>query len=92
LLHSFSTSALEGVGSQHLAQAALPRERCGPHCIVDWVGPMAGLDLCEKFRANDIRSPDRPAHSSVAIPTEMPSPQLYMYYDKFHMATCFDLQ
>jgi len=33
-----STSALDGVGSQRHAPAALPRERPGTHCIGGWVG------------------------------------------------------
>jgi hypothetical protein len=31
-LYSFSTSAQGGVGGQHHAPAALPRERPGTHC------------------------------------------------------------
>jgi hypothetical protein len=27
-----------------------PRERPGTHCIGGWVGPRAGLDVCEKSR------------------------------------------
>jgi hypothetical protein len=27
-----------------------PRERLGTHCTGGWVGPRAGLDVCEKFR------------------------------------------
>jgi hypothetical protein len=27
-----------------------PRERPGTHCTGGWVGPRAGLDLCEKSR------------------------------------------
>jgi hypothetical protein len=27
-----------------------PRERPGTHCTVGWVGPRAGLDMCEKSR------------------------------------------
>jgi len=41
------------VGGQLHAQAALhlpPRERPGTHCIEGWVGPRAGLDVCEKSR------------------------------------------
>jgi hypothetical protein len=26
-----------------------PRERPGTHCAGGWVGPRAGLDVCEKF-------------------------------------------
>jgi hypothetical protein len=27
-----------------------PRERAGSHCTGGWVGPRAGLDVCEKSR------------------------------------------
>jgi hypothetical protein len=40
--------ALWGVGGHHHAPAALPRERPGTHCTGGWVGPRAGLDVCEK--------------------------------------------
>jgi hypothetical protein len=40
-----------------------PRERHGTHCKEGWVGPRAGLDVCEKSHPNGIRSPDRPARS-----------------------------
>ena len=36
------------------------------------MGLRAGLDRCGKTRPTGIRSPDRPARSSVAIPTELP--------------------
>jgi len=42
------TSALDGVGGQRHAPAALPRERPGTHCIEGWVGHRAGLDRCGK--------------------------------------------
>ena len=38
------------------------------------MGPRAGLDG-GKSRPTGIRSQDRPARSSVAIPTELPGPQ-----------------
>ena len=38
------------------------------------MGPRAGLDRDGKSRPPGIRSPDRPARSSVAIPTELPGP------------------
>jgi len=45
------TSALDGVGGQRHAPAALyPRERPGTHCIGSWVGPRAGLDEWGKSR------------------------------------------
>jgi hypothetical protein len=41
------------------------------------VGPRAGLDRCGKSRPpTGIQSPDRPARSSVAIPTELSGPQI----------------
>ena len=47
----FKTSALKmGMGGQHHAPAALPRERPGTHRTGGWVGPRAGLDGCEKSR------------------------------------------
>jgi hypothetical protein len=39
------------------------REIPGTHCTGGWVGPMAGLDVCEKSHPTGIRSPDRPARS-----------------------------
>jgi hypothetical protein len=48
-----------------------PGERPGTHCTGGWVGPGAGLDRCGKSRATGIRSPDLPALSVVAIPTEL---------------------
>ena len=45
------TSALDGVGGQRLAPAALPPvKRAGSHCTGGWVGPRAGLDECGKSR------------------------------------------
>jgi hypothetical protein len=31
-----------------------PRERPGTHCIGGWVGPRAGLDVCEKSRPHRV--------------------------------------
>jgi hypothetical protein len=31
-------------------QPLYPRERPGTHCTGGWVGPRAGLDVCEKSR------------------------------------------
>ena len=39
------------------------------------MGPRAGLDVRKISPPTGIRSPDRPARSSVAIPTELPGPQ-----------------
>jgi len=45
------TSALDGLGGQRHAPAALPPgKRPGTHCIGGWMGPRAGLNGCGKFR------------------------------------------
>ena len=42
-----------GVGGQRHTPAALsPGKRPGTHCVGDWVGPGAGLDVREKSRQN----------------------------------------
>jgi len=59
-----------GWGSAPRPDRLYPRERPGTHCTGGWVGPRARLD------GQKISSPpgfdDRPACSSVAIPTELP--------------------
>ena len=42
------TSALDGVGGQHHAPAALPLEGPGTHCTVGCMGPRTGLYLYGK--------------------------------------------
>jgi hypothetical protein len=39
-----------------------PQERLGTHCIGGWVGPRAGLDVCEKSRphGDSIPGPSSP--------------------------------
>jgi hypothetical protein len=45
------TSALDGVGGQRHAPAALPLgKRPGTHCVGGWVGPKVGVDGCGKSR------------------------------------------
>jgi hypothetical protein len=57
------TSALDVVGGQRRAPAALPPgNRHGTHFIGGWVGRRAGLDGCRKSRPHR-DSPDRPACS-----------------------------
>jgi hypothetical protein len=52
------TSALDGVGGQRHATAALaPGKRPGAHCIGRWVGPRAGLDGYGKSRPHRDSSP-----------------------------------
>jgi hypothetical protein len=76
----FMIMALEGVRGQcHPPAAFYPRERPGTHCTEGCVGPRAGLDRRGISRPTGVRSPDRPARSSVAIPTELPSPHLSIY-------------
>jgi hypothetical protein len=40
------TSALDGVGCQRHAPAALPPDETRTHCIGGWLGPKDGLDGC----------------------------------------------
>ena len=63
---SFLTSAVDGVGFQHHAPAALPPgKRPRSHCVGGWVGPRAGLDGCGKSPPTGIQSPDSPAHINI---------------------------
>jgi len=74
---AFLTTALEGVRGQRHAPAALyPGKNLIPTVqVFGWApGPVwTGL---ENLTPTGIRSPDHPARSSVAIPTELPGPQL----------------
>jgi hypothetical protein len=56
------TSALDGVGGQRHAPAALPRERPVIHCTGGWEGPRAGLDGYGKSRLHrdSIPGPSNP--------------------------------
>ena len=71
-----STLALDGgVGGQHHAPAALPRLRPGTHCTGGWVSRKGLSARMRKMSTpTGIRSPDRPARSSVAISTELSLP------------------
>ena len=71
-----STSALEGgLGGQHHAPAALPTGK-DPVSIVQDTGWAPGpvWSVRKNLTPTGIRSPDRPAHSAVAIPTELSRP------------------
>ena len=68
--------ALEGVRIQRHAPAALPRYK--PVLIVQEAGWAPGpvWTGAENLTPTGIRSPERPARSSVGIPTELPGPLL----------------
>ena len=51
----------------------------GTHFTGGWVGLRAGLDRCGKSHPHRDSIPARLARSSVAIPTELPGPQLPRY-------------
>jgi hypothetical protein len=55
-----------------------PRERAGTHCTGGWVGPRAGLDVCEKSRPHRDSIPGLSSPYSVAIPTELSWPLRHM--------------
>ena len=58
------TSALDGVGGQHHAPAALPPvKRPVTHFTEACVGPRVGLDGCGKSRSHRYSIPDRPTRS-----------------------------
>jgi hypothetical protein len=68
------TAALEGVSGQHHAPAYFIPGK-DPVPIVQEAGWAPGPVWTDgKSRPTGIRSPDRPARSSVAIPTELPGP------------------
>jgi len=50
------------------------RERPGTRCIGSWVDPGPVWKGAENLARTGIRSPDRPARSSVAVPTELSGP------------------
>ena len=75
------TSALDGVGGQRHAPAALsPGERPGNHCVGGWVGPRAGLDGCGMSRTHRDSIPGPPSSQRVAIPTGLTPPTTINIY------------
>jgi len=70
-----TTALEEGEWSAARPGRTLPPERPGTHFTGGWVGPGAGLDGREISSPPEFSIPDRPARSSVAIPTELPGPQ-----------------
>jgi hypothetical protein len=71
-------SAKRGVGSQHLAPAALPPRKTRYPLYRMWVGPRAGLDVCEKSRPHRDWVPGPSSPWSVAKPTELPGPPSFI--------------
>ena len=65
---------MEVGGQPHDPAASTTRERLGTHCTGGWVDPKAGMDW-QKISSPPDSIPDRPARSSVAIPTELRGPQ-----------------
>jgi hypothetical protein len=56
-----------------------PWERPGTHCTGDWVGPRAGLDVCEKSGPTRIELPDLPACSQSLYRLSYLAPGLQQY-------------
>jgi hypothetical protein len=52
-----------------------PRERPGTHCTGGWVGPRAGLDICEKSRPHRDSIPG-PSSSQPVYRLSYPGPSL----------------
>jgi hypothetical protein len=57
-----------------------PRERPGTLYTGGWVGPRAGLDVCEKSHPQRDSIPGPSSPYSVAIPTELPGPHAVTVY------------
>ena len=71
-------------GQQH-APAALYHPGKTRYLLYRWLGgPQGRSGRAENLVPTRIRSPDRPAHSSVAIPTEIPGPPLRYSSLKIH--------
>ena len=72
-LHSFS--ALDGVGGQRQAPAALlPGKRPDTRCTKDWLGPRACMDIYGKPGSHRDWIPDSSSPQRVSIPTELCKP------------------
>jgi len=70
------TSALDGVGGQRHAPAALyPQETHGTHCIGGWVGQRTGLYGCGKSRhhRDSIAGPSSPYRVAILCELSRPS-------------------
>jgi hypothetical protein len=63
-------------------QPLYPRERPGTHRTGGWVGPRAGLDVCEKFRPTRIRYLDRPARSQSLYSLSYPAHSQSLRYER----------
>ena len=68
---------------QHAPAALYPQERHGTHFTEGWVGPRAGLDG-RKISSLPAFDPGPSSPYSVAIPTELPGPQLKRVPGIFH--------
>jgi hypothetical protein len=74
------TAALEGFErSAARPGRTLPRERPGTHCTGGWVAP-GPVWKGGRSRPHRDLIPDRPARSSVAIPTELPGKHINVQY------------
>ena len=72
------TSALDGVGGERHAPAALSSgKRPGTRCIGGWVDPRALLDWRGKSRPHRDSIPGPSSSYRVAILTELPWPTYY---------------
>ena len=68
------TSALDVVGGQRHAPAALPPVKTRTHCTGGWVTPRSGLDECRKFHPHCDSIPGPSGPCWVAIPTQLFQP------------------
>ena len=93
LLFSRTFSTRWGEGQPHAPAAFTPGKDPAPIVQGGWLGPRAGLGICGKSRPHRDSIPDRPARSSVAIPTELPGMYkvntVIIYFSSVTKATLF---
>jgi hypothetical protein len=73
-LHSLDLGARRGLVVSTKPRPLYPRERPGTNCTGGWVGPNAGLDVCENLTPTGIRSPDLPARIQSLYRLSYPGP------------------
>jgi hypothetical protein len=71
-LHSLDLGARRGWVVSTTPRPLYPRERPCTYCTGGWVGPRAGLNVCEKSRPYRDSIPGLSCPQPVSIPTELP--------------------
>jgi hypothetical protein len=69
--------------ARHAPASFHHRERPGTCCTGGWLEPKAGLDRCGKSHPHRDSIPGPSSPVPVAVPTELPGPQVLLYPYKF---------